>query len=76
MPLTMNMLAQTVGCSDDCVDDMQKIPGVSVPKELNREIREQFAHGINEYIRFHRSSPVPDNSPVLDLGTYMDNYED
>ena len=76
MPLTMNMLAQTVGCSDDCVDDMQKIPGVHTPKEINREIRDQFARGINEYIRFHKSSPIPDKSPLVDLGTYMDNYED
>lgn len=76
MPLTMNMLTQTVGCSDDCVDDIQKIPGVHVPKEINRKVRNQFTRGITEYLRFHGSSPMPDKSHVIDLGTYMDYYEE
>lgn len=75
-PLTMSVLAHTTGCSDECVEDMQKIPGVRVPKELNRQVKDLFARGINEYIRFHRSSPMVDRSPLVDLGTYMDNYED
>lgn len=75
-PLTMNTLAQTVGCSGDCVDDMQKIPGVYVPKETNLQVKNLFAKGIREYLRFHLASPIPDRSPVLDLGTYMDNYEE
>lgn len=76
IPLTMNVLTQTVGCSDDCIADMQTIPGVHVPADLNARVKKQFAKGIREYIRFHLSSPIPDNSPVLDLGTYMDNYEE
>ena len=75
-PLTMNVLTQTVGCSDDCVEDMRNIPGVHVPKELNARVKAQFARGIEEYIRFHKASPIPDRSPVLDIGTYMDGYED
>lgn len=75
-PITMNILTQTVGCSDDCVDDMQKIPGVRVPKELNQRVKNLFLKGIREYIRFHNSSPIPDRSPILDLGTYMDLYEE
>ena len=74
MPLTMSALANTTGCSDECVEDMQQIPGVHVPKELNRQVRNQFERGINEYIRFHISSPMIDRSPLVDLGTYMDNY--
>ena len=76
MPLTMSALANTTGCSDECVEDMRKIPGVHVPKELNAQIRQQFSRGIKEYIRFHVASPMKDNSPVLDLGTYMDFYEE
>lgn len=76
MPLTMSVLAQTTGCSDECVDDMRIIPGVHVPKELNIKVRDQFAPHIQEYINFHRSSPMIDKSPVLDFGTYMDCYEE
>ena len=76
MPLTMSALANTTGCSDECVEDMQKIPGVHIPKEMNAQVKSQFSRGISEYIRFHIASPMKDKSPVLDLGTFMDNYED
>ena len=76
MPLTMNVLTQTVGCSDDCVDDIRRIPGIRVPVDMNAQVKSQFERGIREYIRFHISSPIPDKSPILDLGTYMDNYEE
>lgn len=74
MPLTLTALANTVGCSEECVDDMREIPGTHVPAELNRKVRKMFERGIMEYIRFHRSSPMKDKSPLIDLGTYMDHY--
>lgn len=74
MPLTMNVLANTTGCSEECVEDMQMIPGVNVPMETNIKVRELFKPHINEYIRFHMSSPKEDKSPILDFGTYMDGY--
>ena len=76
IPLTMNVLANTIGCSEECVDDMRLIPGTHVPAELNRQVRDQFARSINEYLRFHAASPIKDHSPILDLGTYMDGYEE
>lgn len=76
MPLTMDALTETVGCSDVCVSDMQTIPGTHVPKELNREVRDLFASQISEYVRFHRSSPMKDRSGIIDVGSYMDFYED
>lgn len=76
MPLTMSALANTTGCSDECVEDMQMIPGVHTPPALNRQVRDLFTRGVNEYIRFHMSSPLVDRSPVIDLGSYMDNYEE
>lgn len=76
IPLTMNVLTNTTGCSEECVDDMQKIPGAHVPKELNNQVRDLFARGINEYIRFHSSAPHADRSALVDFGTYMDNYEE
>jgi len=76
MPLTMNALVHTTGCSSDCVDEIQEIPGVSVPAELNRKVRKLFEPHIMEYIRFHKSSPRKDTSPVADFGTFMDGYEE
>lgn len=76
MPLTMNVLASTTGCSDECVDDMQKIPGAHVPPEINRKVKDLFSRGIMEYIRFHCASPKTDRSPLVDFGTFMDNYEE
>ena len=76
IPLTMNVLANTTGCSEECVDDMQTIAGAHVPKELNIKVRDLFARGINEYLRFHAASPIKDKSPLVDFGTYMDNYEE
>ena len=76
MPLTMSALANTTGCSDECVEDMQSIPGVHIPKELNRKVKALFSRGINEYISFHTASPFKDKSPLVDFGTYMDGYEE
>ena len=76
LPLTMNMLSDTTGCIDECVYDMRELPGVRVPADLNRQVRDLFARGIGEYIRFHRASKKKDTSPIIDLGTFMDGYEE
>lgn len=76
LPLTMNVLTNTTGCAECCVEDMQQTPGTSVPPEINRKIREMFSPHINEYINFHRASHVKDHSPLIDLGTYMNGYEE
>ena len=74
VPLTMNVLTATTGCSDDCVEELRTIPGANVPGEINREVRKLFERGINEYVRFNKASDKADHSPLIDLGTYMDNY--
>ena len=74
--ITMNVLSDTTGCIDECVYDMQGIPGAHVPAELNRKVRDMFTHRINEYIRFHAVSEKIDKSPLVDFGTFMDNYEE
>ena len=76
LPLTRNVLSDTTGCIDECAYDMQRIPGARVPPEINKKVKAQFARGINEYIRFYHASKKPDHSPVIDLGSFMDNYEE
>lgn len=75
-PLTMDTLADTTGCIDECVYDMQAIPGAHVPPELNRQVRAQFSRGISEYIRWHTGAHKKDRSPLIDLGTFMQGYEE
>lgn len=75
VPLTMNVIMATTGCSEECVDDMRLIPGAHVPPDLNREVKRLFERGINEYIRFYLAAKT-DKSPVIDFGTFMDNYEE
>lgn len=74
--LTMNVLANTIGCAEECVEGIRHTPGVHVPPQLNAEVRDLFAPHIQEYIRFHNASKKPDSAPVADIGTYMDFYEE
>lgn len=74
--LTMNVLSDTTGCIDECVFDMQETPGTPVPAEMNRRVRALFEPGIREYIRFHSRTAYKDRSPLVDLGEYMNCYEE
>lgn len=76
LPLTLAVLSNTTGCSDECVTDMQALPGVRVPAELNRAVRDLFAPHIEEFISFCRSGPNRASSPLIDLGSYMEGYEE
>ena len=76
LQLTLSEFAETTGCSSECVDDMRKIPCAHVPAELNRQVKSQFAPHVLEYINFHKLSPMADRSPVIDVGTFMDGYEE
>ena len=76
MPLTMNVLSDTTGCIDECVFDMQETPGTKVPAEINRKVRALFEPGIQEYIRFHSRTAYKDRSPLVDLGMFMNFYEE
>ena len=76
IPFTLNVLVHTTGCSADCVEEIKEIPGTSVDPELNRNVKKLFEQHISEYIRFHQTSQKADNSPVIDFGSYMDNYKE
>lgn len=72
--LTMNVLTATTGCSDSCVEELRTIPGAHVPAEINRQVRDLFSRSIDEYIRFNNAAQKEDSSPVIDFGSYMENY--
>ena len=76
LPFTLNVLTNTTGCADECVQEMQTIPGAHVPADLNRQVRDLFVPHLLEYVEFYRSANKQDTSPLLDLGTFMDGYEE
>lgn len=76
LPFTLNVLTNTTGCAEECVQEMQLIPGVHVPADLNRQVRDLFVPHLREYVDFYLSANKQDKSPLLDLGTFMDNYEE
>ena len=76
LPFTLNVLTNTTGCAEECVQEMQTIPGAHVPAELNAHVRDLFVPHLREYVDFYRASNKHDKSPLLDLGTFMDNYEE
>ena len=63
-------------CYDYCLSCIRKLPAVSVPRELNRMVRENFMPYIMNYFEFQRVATHTDGSALADLGTYMDGYEE
>ena len=74
--LTKEVLGNVTGCYDYCLSCMRRTPGVSVPAELNRAVRDQFMPYIKDFFEFERYASLDDGSALADLGTYMDNYEE
>lgn len=76
IPITVEMLGNLTGCFDYCLSCMRRIPPVSVPVELNRAVRDQFAAYIDNFIEYHRTASLSDFSALADFGTYMEGYEE
>ena len=74
--LTKEVLGNVTGCYDYCLSCIRKTPGVSVPAELNRAVRDLFMPYIKDFFEFERYASLKDGSALADLGTYMDNYEE
>lgn len=76
VPVTVEVLGSVTGCYERCLVGIRREPGVHVPPELNRAVRDQFAAYLDNYISFQRYLSPDDLSPVADFGDYMDNYEE
>lgn len=73
---TVEVLGNLTGCYDYCLTCMRRVPGVSVPAELNRRVREQFMPFITNYYKYQLIATHKDGSALADFGTYMDGYEE
>ena len=74
--LTIEVLGNLTGCYERCLSGMRKTPGVSVPAELNREIKKNFADYIENFIEFQKIVSADDDSPVVDFGSFMEGYSE
>ena len=74
--LTVDLLGNLTGCYDYCLSCMRKQPGVHVPPELNRIIRDNFTPYFMNFFSFQRVASANDASALADLGSYMEGYEE
>ena len=70
------MLGNTTGCYERCLIGMRHTPATHVPPALNRQIREQFADYIADFLDFQSYLSQDDDSMIANFGTFMDGYEE
>ena len=74
--VTEDLIRNVTGFPDRCLSCLRKQPGVSVPAELNRLVRDAFMPYILNLFEYHRHASKYDGSALADLGLYMDGYEE
>ena len=75
--ITTEVLGNLTGCYDRCLIGMRSLPAnISVPKELNAQLRNQMMNYIMNYFDFQRHLSIDDMSAVADFGNYMTGYEE
>ena len=73
-PLTVEAFGSITGCYGRCQAMIRQIPGVHIPAEMNRKIKDQFSLYIDNFLSYQSFLVQKDTSPVVDLGTFMDGY--
>ena len=76
IPLTVEVLGAMTGCYERCLQGMRRTPAVHVPAELNRQVRDQFAEYAENFLDVERFLSRTDESMLVNMGTYMDGYEE
>lgn len=72
--VTKDMIRNIAGFPERCFSCIRKQPGVTVPAELNRIVRDNFMPYIFNFFEYQRHASKYDGSALADLGTFMDNY--
>lgn len=76
IPFTVEVLGAMTGCYERCLQGMRKTPAVHVPADLNRQVKDQFADYISNFLDYESYLSKSDESMLVNLGTYMDGYEE
>lgn len=74
--LTVEAVGCITGCYGRCQSLIRKLPGVHVPAEMNRKVKEQFADYVDNFLSYQSILVQRDSSPLADFGQYMDGYEE
>lgn len=74
--LTVETLGNVTGFYDYCVSCIRKQPSVKVPAELNRLVRDQFMPYVLNLFEYQQYASLKDGSALVDLGAYMNDYEE
>lgn len=72
--LTVEVLGNITGCYERCLAGIRREPGVYLPPDLNRAVRDQFAEYIRNFLDFQPYIAIDDQTAIADFGHYMDNY--
>lgn len=76
VPLTTEVLGNMTGCYEQCLAGMRTIPGVHVPAELNRKVRDQFSACLADFLELQSYLIKSEHCAIADFGTFMDGYEE
>lgn len=76
LTITVEMLGNVTGCYERCLAGIKKTPGLHVPAELNRMVKDQFADYVKNFIDCQAVLTGYDESAIADFGTFMDGYEE
>ena len=74
--ITEDLVRNIAGFPSHCFACIRKQPGVAVPPELNRIVRDNFMPYILNFFEYQRHAAQYDGSALADLGTYMEKYEE
>ena len=74
--LTTDLLINLTGACEQSIVFMRHLPGAEVPYNLNRFVRSQFMPFFTNFFDYYQSAMPKDGSAIVDLGTFMDNYEE
>ena len=74
--LTVEAVGNITGFYDYCLSCIRKQPGVKVPAELNRKVRDQFMPYIKNLFEYQKYASLKDVSALADFGSYMEGYEE
>ena len=74
--ITVEVLGNTTGCYERCLIGMRKTPATHVPADLNRQVRDQFADYLADFLDFQSYLSQDDDSMIANFGTFMDGYEE
>ena len=72
--LTVDFISKATGFDSHCLSCIRNQPAVTVPAELNSRVRDQFVPYVQNLIKYQEYASKKDESPLADLGSYMDNY--